>query len=210
MPLVPSLLAALAVFAAAQDPALSKAVGELGTLQRSLKSTGSEKSYPTERAAAIAFKAIARAEPDQLVEHCALILKDGNLFRLGKTYAGTMDSCSIPRPFPPETVADIHTHPIRAGGTDVAAAGQVFSDTDFGFAEREKIPLYLVAPAGHILRYAPGGTTCKGSSWITRQFEIVKDLSPSVADKLPIRPGVQAALFDAAGRKIPPPSYCAR
>ncbi len=52
----------------------------------------------------------------------------------------------------------------------------VCPEGDFAFAESDEMhmPIYLGAPAGHVLRYAPGGTSCKGQSFIRRDFEIVR------------------------------------
>ena len=168
-------------------------------------------SFRAEREAAVAFVDLVRKFSDQHTEYCAYILRgaDGR-FRFSPIRQGNMDHCPPDLPKPKEAVASVHTHPIWGGSDDVSAAGQVFSEGDFSFAEspEENIPIYLGAPAGHILRYAAGGTACKGQSFIRRDFEIVRDLRPSVVGRLPINPGQDMPLYDMAGRKLPRPDYC--
>lgn len=68
------------------------------------------------------------------------------------------------------------------------------------------VPLAL-APAGHILRYEPGGTVCT-AMFITRNFRVTRDLSPTVRGRLEVAPGAKSALFNRCGRPLPKPSYC--
>jgi hypothetical protein len=168
-------------------------------------------SFRGEREAAVGFVDLVRKFPDQRVEYCAYVLKgaDGR-FTLGRIRQGDMNMCPSERPKPKEAVASVHTHPLWGRPEDVSAAGQVFSEGDFAFAESAEMSFaeYLGAPAGHVLRYAPGGSACKGQSFIRRDFEIVRDLRPSVRGRLPIEPGKDMPLYDEGGRKLPKPAYC--
>jgi hypothetical protein len=168
-------------------------------------------TFASERAAATGFVDMVRKFPEQRNEYCAYIVRgsDGK-FGFSPIRRGDMNHCPSDRPKPANATATVHTHPLWGGDSDVGAAGQVFSEGDFGFAESDEIhlPIYLGAPAGHVLRYAPGGTVCKGQSLMRRDFEIVRDLRPSVSGRLPVNPGVDMPLFDVGGRKIPTPSYC--
>jgi hypothetical protein len=170
-----------------------------------------DSSFRAERKAAVAFTDLVRKFPDQRMEYCAYILHgaDGR-FRLSPIRQGDMNHCPSDRPKPKEAVAVAHTHPLSGWDGDVSAAGQVFSEGDFGFAESTEmhIPIYLGAPAGHVLRYSAGNTVCKGQSFIRRNFEVVRDLRPSVVGRLPINPGEDTPLYDVAGRKMPKPDYC--
>lgn len=162
-------------------------------------------------AAAVAFVDLVRKYPDQRMEYCAYILKgaDGR-FGFSPIRQGDMNHCPADRPRPANAVASVHTHPQGGRDSDVSAAGQVFSEGDFGFAESDEMhmPIYLGAPAGHVLRYAPGGTSCKGESFVRRDFAIVRDLRPTVAGRLPVNPGEDQPLYDQGGKKIAKPSYC--
>lgn len=168
-------------------------------------------SFRAEREAAVAFVDFVRKFPDQRMEYCAYILRgaDGR-FRFSPIRQGDMNHCPSDRPKPKEAVAAVHTHPLWGRPDDVSAAGQVFSEGDFSFSESAEMnfPDYLGAPAGHVLRYAPGGSVCKGQSFVRRNFEIVRDLRPSVNGRLPINPGKDMPLFDEGGRKLPKPAYC--
>ncbi|MDE2490904.1 MAG: DUF4329 domain-containing protein, partial [Elusimicrobia bacterium] len=167
-------------------------------------------SYASERAAALAFVAAARARPDQRLEYCAYVLRgaDGR-YRFGTIYRGDMDQCDDGPP-PADAAAGAHTHPIWGRPDDPSADAQSFSDKDFDWAEWYKLPLYLGAPDGAVLRYAPGHTLCRGTTLMRRDFEIVRDLRPSVADEMAVRPGAWTPLFDEAGNPLPRPSYCRR
>lgn len=167
--------------------------------------------------AAVAFVRIARGYGAAATkEYCAWIIRgpDGRHF-WGAVNEGDMNRCSMNWPRPDGTVASVHTHPTSAGGGDIEAAGQVFSEGDFYGSEwkgedgRQKpLPGYLGAPAGHVLRYDPGGTTCKGATLIKRDFVVV---SGSVdTERLAIKPGKFMPLFDQAGRPVPAPAYCKR
>jgi len=168
-------------------------------------------AFRGEREAAVGFVDLVRKFPDQRMEYCAYILKgaDGR-FTLGRIRQGDMNMCPAERPKPKEAVASVHTHPLWGRSEDVSAAGQVFSEGDFSFAESAEMHFaeYLGAPAGHVLRYAPGGSVCKGQSFIRRNFEVVRDLRPSVVGRLPINPGKDMPLYDEGGRKLPKPDYC--
>lgn len=167
--------------------------------------------FDGERAAAIAFVDMVRRLPDQRMEYCAYILREaGGKFGIGPIRQGDMNHCPADRPKPADATASVHTHPIWGRPGDVSAASQVFSEGDYAFAESAEMhfPIYLGAPAGHILRYAPGGSSCRGRSFIRRDFEIVRDLRPSVRGRLPVNPGVDMPLYDEGGRRLPKPSYC--
>ena len=168
-------------------------------------------SFESERAAAVAFIDMVRKLADQRMEYCAYILRgaDGK-FGFSPVRQGDMNQCPADRPKPASATASVHTHPLWGRDNDPSTAGQVFSEGDFAFAESDEMhfPIYLGAPAGHVLRYVPGGTSCKGQSFIRRDFEIVRDARPSVRGQLPINPGADMPLFDVGGRKLPKPSYC--
>ena len=99
-------------------------------------------------------------------------------------------------------------YPLGGRDTDPGSAGQVFSEGDFAHGEYFKVPTYLGAPAGHVLRYDAGGTTCKGRSFITRHFKIVRGARGVSANSLPIVPGQRAPLYDQVGKPLPKPDYC--
>ena len=168
-------------------------------------------TFASERTAAVGFVDLVRKLPEQRQEYCAYILRgaDGR-FGFSPIRNGNMDLCPSDRPKPKGATATVHTHPLWGRDADPSTAGQVFSEGDFAFSESDEIhlPIYLGAPAGHVLRYAPGGTACKGQSLIRRDFEIVRDARPSVRGLLPINPGVDLPLFDESGHKVPKPSYC--
>lgn len=166
-------------------------------------------SYATLDEAAVAFVELARGYPQQKNEYCAwLIKKDGRII-IGGINEGDMNRCPSSWPKPAGTAGSVHTHPIW-GGQDIGAAGQVFSEGDFAHAEHADVgvPTYLGAPAGHVLRYDPGGSECWGRSFIARKFRIVRDLSPSVRGRLILNPGEKVQLFDAGGKPLPRPVYC--
>lgn len=169
-------------------------------------------SYASLDAAAVAFVDLVRSYPEQRKEYCAWLIKeaDGRI-RFGTINEGDMNRCPSSWPKPAGTAGSVHTHPVWGpGAKDVGSAGQVFSEGDFGHAEHAdvSVPTYLGAPAGHVLRYDPGGSLCWGRSYIMRNFKIVRDLSPAVNGRLPVNPGKKEALFDAGGRMIPRPAYC--
>jgi hypothetical protein len=169
-------------------------------------------NFPTIDAAAIAFVDLVRTYPDQRNERCAWLIKEaGGRVRIGVINEGDMNRCPSQWPKPAGTVGSVHTHPIWGpNATDLGAAGQVFSEGDFAHAEHPdvSVPTYLGAPAGHVLRYDPGGSVCWGSSFIQRKFKIIRDLRPSVSGLLIIDPNQRAPLFDLGGKPIPKPSYC--
>ena len=168
-------------------------------------------AYGSEREAAIGFVNLVRKYPDQRMEYCAYILRGTDKrFHLTAVRQGDMNRCPADRPKPADAVASVHTHPQGGRDADPSAAGQVFSDGDFAFAESAEMnmPIYLGAPAGHVLRYAPGNTSCKGESFVRRNFEIVRDVRPSVQGRLPINPGADVPLYSEAGQKLPKPPYC--
>lgn len=169
-------------------------------------------SYATADAAAIAFVDLVREYPEQKNEYCAWLVKtpEGRVV-IGVISTGDFNHCGGVWPKPAGTVGSVHTHPIWGpNARDVGAAGQVFSEGDYGHAEHADVgvPLYLGAPAGHVLRYDPGGTKCWGRSFIARDFKIVRDLSPSVRERLPVQPGVKTPLYDLLGKPLPKPGYC--
>lgn len=169
-------------------------------------------SYAALDEAAVAFVDLVRTYPEQKNEYCAWLIRtpEGRV-RFGVISEGDMNKCPSQWPKPAGTVGSVHTHPIWGpGARDAAAAGQVFSEGDFYHAEHAdvNVPTYLGAPAGHVLRYDPGGSVCQGKSFITRHFKIVRDLRPSVRGRLPVNPDEKTALFDLAGRAIAKPAYC--
>ena len=138
-------------------------------------------------------------------------LKISHQFPGGTINEGDMNRCPATWPKPAGTVGSVHTHPIWGPGSkDVGSAGQVFSEGDFSHAEHADVGVatYLGAPAGHVLRYDPGGSTCWGKSFIARKFKIVRDLSPTVNGRLPLDSGVKTPLFDQGGKPIAKPPYC--
>lgn len=169
-------------------------------------------SYASLDAAALAFVDLVRTYPEQKKEYCAWLIKEeGGRIRFGTINEGDMNRCPSSWPKPAGTVGSVHTHPLWGpGAKDVAAAGQVFSEGDFGHAEHADVgvPTYLGAPAGHVLRYDPGGTACWGRSFIARSFKIVRDLSPTVRGRLPVNPGEKTPLFDQGGKPVAKPAYC--
>jgi len=168
-------------------------------------------SYATLDEAAVAFVELARTYPEQKKEYCAWLIRaaDGRI-HIGPPGEGDMDRCRSQWPKPAGTVGSVHTHPIWGPAGNVGAPGQAFSEGDFAFAEHAEVgvPLYLGAPAGHVLRYDPGGSFCRGRSFIKRNFKIVRDLRPSVSGRLPFEPGESVTLVDLAGKAIPRPHYC--
>ena len=169
-------------------------------------------SYATIDAAAVAFVDLVRTYPEQKNEYCTWLIKEPNgRIRFGVINEGDMDRCPSSWPKPAGTVGSVHTHPIWGPGSkDVGSAGQVFSEGDFSHAEQADVGVatYLGAPAGHVLRYDPGGSTCWGKSFIARKFKIVRDLSPTVNGRLPLDSGVKTPLFDQGGKPIAKPPYC--
>lgn len=166
-------------------------------------------SYGTLDEAAVAFVDLVRSYPQQKNEYCAWLIKKEGRIIFGSINEGDMNRCPSSWPKPAGTVGSVHTHPIW-GNQDIGAAGQVFSEGDFAHAEHADVgvPTYLGAPAGHVLRYDPGGSTCWGSSFIARKFKVVRDAAGGVAGKLIINPGEKSALFDAGGKPVPKPPYC--
>jgi hypothetical protein len=130
-------------------------------------------SYATLDQAAVAFVDLVRTYPEQKNEYCAWLVKDASgRIIFGAINQGDTDRCPSAWPKPAGTVGSVHTHPIWGEGAKRAeAAGQVFSAGDFAHAEHPdvSVPTYLGAPAGHVLRYDPGGTACWGKSWIMRK-----------------------------------------
>ena len=169
-------------------------------------------SYATIDEAAVSFVDLVRAYPEQRNEYCTWLIKEANgRIRFGVINEGDMNRCPSQWPKPAGTVGSVHTHPLWGpSAKDVGSAGQVFSEGDFGHSEHAevRVPSFLGAPAGHILRYDPGGTSCIGRSFIIRKFKIVRDGSPSVKGRLPVNPGDKLPLFDLAGKPIPKPTYC--
>lgn len=166
-------------------------------------------SYPSVDAAAVAFVDLARSYPDQRKEYCAWLIKDADgKVRFGVINDGDMNHCPSSWPKPAGTAGSVHTHPIWGGANDPGAASQMFSDGDFAHGEAAEVPVFLGGPAGHVLRYDPGGTSCWGSSFIARRYKIVRDAAPSVRGKLPLESGAKTPLFDAGGKPIPKPAYC--
>lgn len=169
-------------------------------------------SYATLDEAAVAFVDLVRTYPEQKREYCAWLVKtaQGRII-LGAIGEDSMDKCRSQWPRPAGTVGSVHTHPIWGPGAKaVDAAGQAFSDGDYDYAEHAEVsvPTYLGAPAGHVLRYDPGGSLCRGKSFITRRFKIVRDLSPSVLGRLPVNSDERKALFDPVGKPMARPPYC--
>ena len=169
-------------------------------------------SYATLDEAAVAFVDLVRSYPQQKSEFCTWLIKEpGGRIRFGTINEGDMNRCPSSWPKPAGTVGSVHTHPIWGpGSSDVASAGQVFSEGDFFHAEHAdvSVPTYLGAPAGHVLRYDPGGSSCWGKSFIARRFKIVRDLDPGVRGRLPLNPDEKTPLYDTGGKPIPKPSYC--
>jgi hypothetical protein len=169
-------------------------------------------SYASLDEAAAAFVDLVRSYPEQRNEYCAWLIKeaDGGI-RFGTINEGDMNRCPSSWPKPKGTVGSVHTHPIWGPGAKaVDAAGQVFSEGDFAHAEHAdvSVPTYLGAPAGHILRYDPGGSACWGKSFIARRFRIIRDLSPTVCGRLPVNPDERTQLYDRGGKPVPRPAYC--
>ncbi|UPT74169.1 MAG: DUF4329 domain-containing protein [Elusimicrobiota bacterium] len=169
-------------------------------------------SYATADEAAIAFVRIVREYPEQRKEYCTWLIKqaDGRV-AFGTINEGDFNRCPSSWPKPKGLVGSVHTHPLGGRDKDPGAAGQVFSEGDFAHAESSEVgvPVYLGAPAGHVLRYDPGGTTCWGKSFIMRQFKIVRDApGGSVRGALPVNPGEKTPLFDVSGKPLPRPGYC--
>ncbi len=168
-------------------------------------------SYKSIDEAAVAFVDLVRTYPEQKKEYCTWLIKEpGGRIRFGVISEGDMNRCPGSWPKPASTVGSAHTHPIWGpGAKDVGAAGQVFSEGDYAHAEHADVGVatYLGAPAGHVLRYDPGGSTCWGNSFIARNFKIVRDLSPTVKGRLPINSGEKNTLF-VGDRRIPRPPYC--
>jgi hypothetical protein len=168
-------------------------------------------TYVDERTAAVAFVDMVRKLTEQRMEYCAYIVRgaDGR-YGFSAIREGDMDKCPSDRPKPKTATALVHTHPLWGRDRDPSVAGQIFSEADFDFAESDEMhmPIYLGAPAGHVLRYAPGGTSCKGESFVRRDFEFVRDGRPSVRGLLPINPGVDMPLYSESGKKLPKPAYC--
>lgn len=171
-------------------------------------------------AAAVAFvKLVQENYPGaKNQEYCAWIVaaQDGKFFIGVISEDADMNHCKLPKPRPAGAAASAHTHPTSAGGSNLEAAGQVFSEGDFAGTEwkgpdgKQALPGYLGAPAGHVLRYDPGGTECKGSTLIRRNFKVVSGLSAEQTQRLPIVPGKFMPLFDVSGKVIPKPDYCKR
>ena len=121
-------------------------------------------SYATLDEAAVAFVDMVRTYPEQKKEYCAWLLKtpQGRIV-FGVISEGDMDHCPSVWPKPVDTAGSVHTHPIWGPGSlNPSSAGQVFSEGDFAHAEHAdvRVPTFLGAPAGHILRYDPGGSRC--------------------------------------------------
>lgn len=169
-------------------------------------------SYGSLDEAAVAFVSLVRTYPEQRKEYCTWLIKEpGGRIRFGVINEGDMNRCPSSWPKPAGTAGSVHTHPLWGpGSSDAGTAGQVFSEGDFAHAEHADVgvPTYLGAPAGHILRYDPGGSVCWGRSYIARHFRIVRDLSPTVNGRLSFNPGEKKTLFDVGGRMIPKPPYC--
>lgn len=177
-----------------------------------------QSSFKTMDAAAVAFVKLVQENyaGAKNQEYCAWIIaaQDGKFFIGVISEDADMNHCKMPNPRPAGTVASVHTHPTSAGGSSLDAAGQVFSEGDFAGTEwkgpdgKQTLPGYLGAPAGHVLRYDPGGTECKGSTLIRRNFKVVSGLSAEQVQRLPIVPGKFMPLFDQGGKAVPKPAYC--
>lgn len=169
-------------------------------------------SFATIDEAAVAFVDLVRAYPQQKNEYCTWLVREpGGRIRFGTINEGNMDKCPSSWPKPGGTVGSVHTHPIWGPGSqDPASAGQVFSEGDFAHAEHADVgvPTYLGAPAGHVLRYDPGGSVCWGKSFIARKFKIVRDIRPSVRGRLPLNTDEKTPLYDTGGKPIARPAYC--
>jgi hypothetical protein len=169
-------------------------------------------SYATADEAAVAFVDLVRSYSEQRTEYCAwLINTSEGRVRFGTISDGGTDKCPLQWPKPDGTLASVHTHPIWGpGAQDPSSASQVFSEGDYANAESPEagVPIYLGAPAGHVLRYDPGNSTCWGNTLIRRRFIVVRDLNPSVLGRLPVDPDRRVPLFDLAGKPIPRPDYC--
>jgi hypothetical protein len=161
-------------------------------------------SYATLDEAAVAFVDLVRSYPQQKNEYCTWLIRSPGPCASGRS-TRAMNRCPGPRP----TGRQVGTpHPIwgpgfgrRLGRTGVLG-GILAEHSDVG------VPTYLGAPAGHVLRYDPGGTSCWGKSFIARRFKIVRDLNPGVRGRLPLNPDEKTALYDAGGKPIPKPPYC--
>lgn len=140
-----------------------------------------------------------------------IVRRAPNDFFLTVTRTGTRDSCPSGSVAPAATAGSAHTHPFRScEGDRVDSVVQVFSEGDFNHAEFAPAkPTYMAAPYGHVLRYDPGGSLCKGSSWIARNYTIARDAPRSVRGKLMIASGEFQPMFGPNGqRTIERPSYC--
>ncbi len=169
-------------------------------------------SYATLDEAALSFVDLVRTYPQQKNEYCTWLVKtpEGRI-RFGLINEGDMDRCPSTWPKPAGTVGSVHTHPIWGPGSyDPSSAGQVFSEGDFSHAEHAdvNVPTYLGAPAGHVLRYDPGGSRCWGKSFIARSFKVVRDAQAGVLGRLPIQPDKKMPLFDVGGKPVSKPAYC--
>ncbi|MCM2276701.1 MAG: DUF4329 domain-containing protein [Oligoflexia bacterium] len=148
-------------------------------------------SFPDRDRAAIAFVDFVRAEfPKQFVEYCAYLVRDGAggvTFR--NVTVGSPGSCApLEWPVPRDAVGLVHTHPQHGERRrDLAASDQIFSETDYEAAEslNPRIPVYLGAPAGHVLRYDPGQTECQGEN-VRHRYVIVR--KPAAAGRLLVSP----------------------
>lgn len=148
--------------------------------------------YPSADKAAIAFVDFARKQfPEQRIEYCAYIIRlpDGS-FNYTTPVDGTPNHCPT-HPKPAGSVAAAHTHPIlHAADTDnLSNSGQVFSENDILFTYRSDIslPIYLGAPAGHVLRYAPGSSECRGDM-VKHAYTIVRAPRSSATGAIPLKP----------------------
>lgn len=165
--------------------------------------------YASVDAAAVAFVDLVRQYPEQRKEYCTWLIKgDNGRVRFGVIREGDFNRCPSDGVLPKGLAGSVHTHPLGGRDKDPGSAGQVFSEGDFAHGEYFKVPTYLGAPAGHVLRYDPGGTTCRGRSFITRNFRIVRSAQGVSASSLPIVPGQRAPLFDTVGKPLPRPDYC--
>lgn len=133
--------------------------------------------FATEKEAAAAFVDAVRADfPEQRIEYCAFILRraGGYVYETPPT-KGDPDRCPSPARAPAQATASVHTHPIFDPPTaaELSGSAQLFSENDFAYAEARGLPIYLGAPAGHILYYRPGATTCRGDM-VRHAYELAR------------------------------------
>ncbi len=195
-------------------PNCPPAVGASAITLRAPQFDGRVKSYPlqepfpeyesTDKAAA-AFIDFARTYfKQQFIEYCAEIVKtpQGH-YTFKEVVSGTPSSCPS-RAKEKDVAAIVHTHPQDPDNRkNLNSIFQVFSAGDVEAAEwKDKAIVYLGAPGGHILRYDPGTSQCRGNT-VMNPYKIVRPPDKGTHGKLVIGPRDFVPFEN--GRK---PSYC--